>query len=210
MRVDSLPSSFTQIGQPTQASGQDEFMRLFMAQLQNQDPLTPQDGADFVAQLAQFSSLEQLAQLNARLESLEAGQAAASRASLTDLVGRTVEARADSITLSEQGTPPLQVHLDGPAESVTVTVFDEAGTPIRTVELGATGAGDTPVAISPALPAGTYRIEVKATNGSGGEVSGFPKLKAVVDALEFSGGIAKFRLGGALLTPSDILSVVAD
>ena len=48
----------------------DTFMTLLVAQLKNQDPLAPQDGAQFVAQLAQFNSLDQLMQINTRLGQL--------------------------------------------------------------------------------------------------------------------------------------------
>jgi flagellar basal-body rod modification protein FlgD len=212
MRIGGIPDSLTQTSNPAAngAGGKDEFLTLFMAQLQNQDPLSPQDGAEFVAQLAQFSSLEQLAQLNDRLASLEAGQAASSRASLTDLVGRTVEAHADTLSLSQSGTPPLSVHLDGPAEKVTVSIFDANGTEVRKLELGATPSGDTALDLGSPLPPGQYRVEVKATAPGGGELSAFAKLKGILDALDFSGGTARFRMGGALLAPSEVLAVVAN
>jgi flagellar basal-body rod modification protein FlgD len=53
-----------------EALGQDTFLRLLVEQLKNQDPLNPQDSAQFVAQLAQFSSLQELTSINARLGQL--------------------------------------------------------------------------------------------------------------------------------------------
>jgi flagellar basal-body rod modification protein FlgD len=53
-----------------QGIGKDAFLKLLVEQLKNQDPLAPQDGAQFVAQLAQFNSLEQLISINDRLGKL--------------------------------------------------------------------------------------------------------------------------------------------
>src|SRR5512134_1206275 len=88
----------------TQAAGakpamKDEFMRLFIAQLQHQDPLQPQDSSAFVAQLAQLSQVEQATETNNRLQAIADEQAAASRASLSALVGHTVEASASNIEI---------------------------------------------------------------------------------------------------------------
>lgn len=54
----------------TKGADKDTFLKLLVAQLKNQDPLAPQDGAQFVAQLAQFSSLDQLININQRLDAL--------------------------------------------------------------------------------------------------------------------------------------------
>ena len=54
----------------TKSLGQDTFLKLLVEQLKNQDPLSPQDSAQFVAQLAQFNSLEQLISINDRLGKL--------------------------------------------------------------------------------------------------------------------------------------------
>src|SRR5664279_6091966 len=67
------------------AGTQDEFLKLFMAQLQNQDPLSPKNGSDMVAQLAQFSSVEQQTQTNSQLAALAASQSSTANASLSSL-----------------------------------------------------------------------------------------------------------------------------
>ena len=59
---------------PKKASDKDTFLTLLVTQLKNQDPLAPQDGAQFVAQLAQFNSLEQLISINERLGQLTDGK----------------------------------------------------------------------------------------------------------------------------------------
>src|SRR5947207_9140075 len=103
MSVQSIPANLgpADPSPSTAATGlsggasKDQFLRLLVAQLQNQDPLDPQKGADFIAQLAQFSTLEQSTQTNQVLSQIEAGQASLAQQSVMSLVGRTIAARTD-------------------------------------------------------------------------------------------------------------------
>lgn len=70
--------------------GKDDFLRLFVTQMQHQDPLNPTDSAEFTAQLAQFSSLEQLTNINGRLEDLSMYQNSLHNTLTTTLIGRKV------------------------------------------------------------------------------------------------------------------------
>jgi len=74
------------------AIGKDEFFKLLVAQLKNQDPLNPQDGAAFSAQLAQFSSLEQLTNLNTAMTSQNQNYANLLNAQSVNLIGKEVTA----------------------------------------------------------------------------------------------------------------------
>lgn len=80
------------------AIGKDEFFKLLVAQLKNQDPLNPQDGAAFSAQLAQFSSLEQLTNLNAAMTSQNANYANLLNAQSVNLIGKEVTANKVNAT----------------------------------------------------------------------------------------------------------------
>src|SRR5262245_14716433 len=86
----------------------DEFLRLFMAQLQHQDPFAPTSGADMVAQLAQLSSVEQAKQINDQLAELAASQASAASAGLSSLIGRDCSAAAGGCPIERTGAtaPP--------------------------------------------------------------------------------------------------------
>lgn len=199
----------------TPASPRNEFLRLFVAQLANQDPLDPQKGADFVAQLAQFSTLEQSADMNSKLGQLLGGQEAAARASMAGMVGRTATTRADTLTLTGPAlTPPgLGVHLDGPAASVNVVIRDSSGKVVRTVAMGACPAGQLDTRWNGTddrgvpLPAGTYSVEVSAKDAAGATVSGYGTLRGLISALELSGGSTKFRVGAATVSPSDVMTL---
>src|SRR5882757_9585209 len=80
--------------------GKDQFLQLLMAQLSHQDPTSPADGNAFVAQLAQFASLEMAQNTNSNLEHLLAGQAAGNQTSALGLVGKQVVFRTDQLTLT--------------------------------------------------------------------------------------------------------------
>jgi len=83
---------------PAKAGGQvsrDDFMKLLIAQLQNQDPLSPMDNQEFAVQLAQFNSLEQLIGLNEKLDSLTSQQGLASQFNSAALLGKQVAGRGN-------------------------------------------------------------------------------------------------------------------
>lgn len=198
----------------TEAVSEDEFLRLLVAQLQNQDPLTPQDGTEFVAQLAQFASLEQAAQTNERLAALEATQAANLRAGFANLVGRTVVARADTIELPVTDAS-LAVDLPNAAHSVSVSIVNEAGEIVRTLKLGGRDAGrasfawdgldDNGVPLSP----GKFRMTVAATAPDGGPLNASTLITAPVQSLDFSSGQVRFRAAGGTFGASDIVEIAA-
>jgi flagellar basal-body rod modification protein FlgD len=192
--------------------GKEDFLRLLVTQLSNQNPLEPMDGTGFVTQLAQFSSLEQLAGVNERLESLSAAQLGMISGQAVDLVGRTVSFRGNQVGLEEGGRATLAFDLGGPARA-TITVRDAAGRVVRTIEreglptgrneLVWDGHGDdgTP------LPAGTYTFDVVATGADGELVTADTYARGRVDGISFQGGFPRLRIGAATIEPSEVLEV---
>jgi flagellar basal-body rod modification protein FlgD len=185
----------------------DEFLKLFMAQLQNQDPLDPQNGADMVAQLAQFSSVEQQTETNQQLADLAAAQAAQSSASLSNLVGRTCSASADSMSLSGTGSPPpLQVTSDTPTVGASITITDSNGKQVRKLSIpdgttstsltwdGKTDAGTT-------APAGDYTVAIDSGKSTA-TVSA--QWQGRVDGIEMTSAGARLRMGDVLFAPADV------
>jgi flagellar basal-body rod modification protein FlgD len=213
MRIDSVATSASGLdtGVPTAGAPKDEFLRLLVAQLQHQDPLSPQDSAAFVAQLAQFASLEQSAETNQRLANLEGSFASAERAGFADLVGKTVSARTETFSIPSQGVE-LGAHLEGHADAVTVTIYDSQGNEVKKLELGPRDKGEVTIPWdgtdeNGALVAdGDYRVEIKAT-AAGGAVSAYSQITGAVTALEFLGGSVRFRIGSVQISPADIVSV---
>ena len=84
----------------TQSSlGKEDFLKLLVAQLAHQDPLSPMENQEFVAQLAQFSSLEQMTNVNSNLQLLQVAQASMTNSQIASLIGKNVEVRSDQVRL---------------------------------------------------------------------------------------------------------------
>src|SRR5690349_15988750 len=134
-------SSATQSTDTTSTPGmrgtQDEFLKLFMAQLQYQDPFAPTSGADMVAQLAQLSSVEQAKQTNDTLADLATAQNAVANANLASLVGRTCNATAAGFAIDETGgtPPPLDVTSATPTKGASIVITDESGKEVRRIPI---------------------------------------------------------------------------
>jgi len=194
----------------------DQFLRLFVAQLENQNPLDPQDGADFVAQLAQFSSVEQAAETNRQLSSILAGQMSASNAALAGFVGKTGTFAGDhfSVTGKGDGFPSVGVDLDKPASKVQVIIRDVNGAQVKRFDLGPQAAGrvalpwDGKNDAHGDLAKGDYTVEVIATGTDGKTAVGASSLlSGLIQAIDFIDGVPRLRLGAVSAAPSDILSI---
>ncbi len=197
----------------TSSLGESDFLRLLTAQLANQDPLQPVDNQAFIAQLAQFSSLEQLQGVSSRLDSLLLATASSGQLQAASLVGKTVSYRASGLTLVQGQPPPsLSVTLAGRA-AVGAVIQDASGATVRTLSLGTQEAGTFALAWDGRddhgnqLPPGSYtvRLSAKAADGSSPAVSA--AAAGTVQAIDFSSGAAQLVIGGAHVKMSDVVQV---
>ncbi|SFC20885.1 flagellar basal-body rod modification protein FlgD [Marinospirillum celere] len=122
--------------------GKDEFMKLLITQLENQDPLEPTDNTEFIAQLAQFSSLEGISNMSASLEGF--GQTLASTQALqaSTLVGRQVQVLADYTNLEEGKPVKGTIDLPQSSQEVFVAVYTGGGEYIGDIGLGSRDKGE--------------------------------------------------------------------
>ena len=107
--------------------GADVFLRLLVTQLQSQDPTNPTENEDFVAQLAQFTTLEETTNTNALLEQLIGQDVQRTQFDLVNFIGRTVVTEGDTISLGETNQPILTYALNDTATSVTIEILGEDG-----------------------------------------------------------------------------------
>jgi flagellar basal-body rod modification protein FlgD len=114
----------------------DDFLQLLMAQLQNQDPLSPEDPKDFVSQLAQFSSLEQQINSNSNLENLSKAiqslQQSQSMAQGVSLLGKTVQGNGNTLSVAGGKALDATFQLPQAAAQVAVGIFDSNGNQVTT------------------------------------------------------------------------------
>jgi flagellar basal-body rod modification protein FlgD len=155
-----------------QQVSEQQFLTLFIAQLQNQDPLSPMDPTEITSQLAQFSSLEQLTQVNTNLTSLKDGATDTTRATALGLLGKQVSVDGGTMQVTGGSAPGVSYTLDTSATDVAAIVQDSQGTTVRTVDLGAEGSGkhtfqfDGKGADGAALPDGIYTLQMVETTSS--------------------------------------------
>lgn len=197
---------------PGMKGTKDEFLKLFMAQLQHQDPFAPTSGADMVAQLAQLSAVEQAKTTNDQLAELAAQQASSASASLSNLVGRECNAATGAFTLDKGGTPPIEVTATGPMKGAAIVITNADGKELRRIAIpdGATAstvAWDGKDASGHPVAPGSYKISVDAGSTGSTIVS---KWHGRVDAVELTPDGPRLRMGGVLIAPGDIRTIGAN
>lgn len=116
---------------------QSTFMKLLVAQLQNQDPLNPMDNSQMTSQLAQINTVNGIQQMNTTMSAMLTQNAATQASSM---IGRTVQVPTTSLTLAS-GTANFGVSVPNGADDVVVTIKNAAGVAVRTVDLGQMTAG---------------------------------------------------------------------
>jgi flagellar basal-body rod modification protein FlgD len=193
--------------------GKDDFLQILVAQLEAQDPLAPMEGQEFASQLAQFSSLEQLTNVNSNLEASQAFDLALSNSSSIALIGKTVDAPGNTIDLTSGESKTLSFSLDKDATSTTVDIFDSTGGKVSTVDLGAQGTGlhefvwNGRDASGALLPDGNYTFNITASDSSGNFVSANTFSAGLVTDVIFEEGQAFAIVNGQKLPVNEISKV---
>lgn len=198
---------------PKQELGRDSFVRLLLAQLQSQDPTAPQSSQDFVAQLAQFTSVELQQRSSENLEALLMATAASNQTQASTLVGKDVVFGIDSITLENAGDPKnLAVELSGPADNVIVTITDDSGKVVRTMQVPAQDAGrvdcpfDGRADDGTPLPAGSYDVKVVALK-NGKPVDAIMLARGAVTGVSFLTGVAQLLVEGEKIRLPEVIEI---
>jgi flagellar basal-body rod modification protein FlgD len=128
-------------GSGSQTLGQADFLKLMTAQMQNQDPFNPVDNTQMVAQMAQFSSLSGISQMNTTLQSIADKLTGTSATDAMAYVGKTVLTEGDTAFGRTSGGIAGAVELDSAASDVKVTIQDQSGNVLKTLDLGAQTKG---------------------------------------------------------------------
>ena len=156
--------------QSTSAAAQDQFMKLLVTQMKNQDPLNPLDNAQVTSQLAQLSTVSGIEKMNATLESMIASYQSTQSFQAASMIGHGVMVDGSSTSLNN-GAALFGVDLSSAADSVNVTILDANGQPVHSFDVGAQQAGLLPLqwdgtTDSGAVAAnGAYSFKVSATLG---------------------------------------------
>ncbi|HTP52418.1 MAG TPA: FlgD immunoglobulin-like domain containing protein [Anaeromyxobacteraceae bacterium] len=188
----STSSSGSTSAVPTQTLDENDFLKLLMAQLQNQDPTAPVDDQQFAAELAQFSSLQELQTIGQQIGNLASAQSAANQMETTGLVGKGVVFSTSQVPFDGANPVTLAANLPSAASSATVAVTDSAGNVVRTLSLGAEPAGmngftwDGKDNSGNTVAAGTYNIAITASDANGQTLNASVLEEGTVTAVTYS------------------------
>lgn len=148
--------------------GQEDFLRLMVAQLRNQNPLQPMENGEFLTQIAQFGTVSGVRQLNAAFEALTESLYSSQTLQAAALVGRTVLVPGGELHLEAGGTAALAAELPSASAQVRAVIRNAAGEVVRTLELGSRAAGlvefewDGLTDGGEEAPTGRYAVSVEA------------------------------------------------
>lgn len=179
--------------------GKDDFLMLLVAQLQNQDPLNPDEPTEFTAQLAQFSSLEQLFTLNDSMEALVSANQSSDRMSTLSTIGKEIAFKTDSL---EYSGSEIEVGYQLSAEATEVSLLiQQNGVTKATLEATELSTGNHYVTwdgmtdSGEQASAGEYTIVVQAKGAGEEPIVAESLIKAEVTGVDLSG-----ENGGTLIT----------
>lgn len=190
--------------------GKNDFLNLLVAQLKNQDPLKPMDSSSFVAELAQFSQLEQSTNQSTLLQKTLDAQNASLQYSLLPLVGRDVRVE-DAVIQLGTGPAMLDYSLAQDAASVSLSILDGSNKVIRTGSLGPQGAGAQQVTWDgqdqngTTMPPGTYTYAVVARDAQNQAVPVTPISRLTVSGIRIVGGQPQLAAGDQTIDPSSVI-----
>lgn len=186
--------------------GQDEFLTLLCTQLRNQNPLDPMDGTEFAVQLAQFTSVEQLTNLNSGLDSVRSDLVSMMNLEVISGVGMEMTYAGDEIEVTGSGTE-IRFVLDDAIQQGTVTIYDGGGTKVGTVDLGSLEAGLQSVSWDTSgVDAGTYTFEVSAADADGNDVTVETMMTGTATAVSWISGVPYYRINGTDVPFSSVIS----
>jgi flagellar basal-body rod modification protein FlgD len=198
----------------------DDFLRLLVTQLRYQDPLSPEDPKDFVAQLAQFSSLEQQINSNTNLENLgkviQNLQQSQNMAQGVSLLGKTVKGSGNQLTVVGGKALEASFKLPQAAEQVVVGIFDSTGKQVATLNLGAQAAGSRSLTWNgrdsqgQQVADGIYSYQVAAQDKSGNAIQVDNYFTGTVEEVYQDSQGVWVKVNGRRILLGNIISVVDD
>ena len=216
----SVSNETTSSSSSTGELGKDEFLKLFIAQIQYQDPLNPLDSAEFTAQLAQFSSVEQLYGMNSKLGNIE--ETMNNQSEQHDnlgYIGKTVKADDNTMQVDDGAVQSGSYTLDG-SGYVTIDVYDSDGGIVRTFYKGSEDKGEHDVNWDGRDDAGaiagdgSYTFEVTARDEDGFYVPSNTYISGEVTGITYQDGQAYLMIGDRIIKDNnniiEVTQTIAD
>jgi len=190
----------------------DTFLMLLTTQLQNQDPTAPMDNQEFVAQLAQFTTLEQQVTMNSTMESVYMGIASMNNATMAALVGTDVVAVGNGFEYDgEAESVELHYKADDDVSSGTLTIYDEEGRVVYSREISGLDEGEGSLtwdgtdSSGERAEAGNYTFEITGTDSQEKNVAVHELVVGTITEMDYSSGGPRPTVEGYPMDIGDIL-----
>ena len=187
------------------------FLKLLVAQVSQQDPLSPQDSDQYVQQLTQFSTLEQLMTLNSGVETLAIGQMSNNSQEALRFVGRDVIARGDSLEHTQGSYDEIGYEVQGEADRAAITIRNAYGEVVYEGEMSVEAGvqrftWDGRDQDGRTLPSGRYSVSVEASKGDS-PVPVDTYVHGQVTGVRFDQGYPELMIGDRRVRMTEVLEV---
>ncbi len=200
-----------------QSLGKDDFLQLLVTKLQNQDPMNPSNDESFVAELAQFSSLEQMNNIADGITTANKysylSMQSINNSMASSLIGKEVQATYSDIYVKQGDTPTLAFTSDQAAQSVTFTITDSSGTVVDKFTKDGVSSGintytwDGKDGKGNTVDTGYYTVSATCTTASGTTFKPPLTITGVVDSVLYKDNSAFVKIGSMEIALGDIKEV---
>jgi len=214
----STSSSTTSAAGSNSILGKDDFLKMLIAQMKNQDPMNPMDSTQYAAQLAQFSSLEQLQNLNTSMtQSINANLTLTQSINNTlasTLIGKDVKIGSSTISNSGQSSVNLGYTLPSNAASASASIYDSMGNVVKTIDSIPIAAGDHQLSWNftdnngNSLADGDYTFQISAKDSSGNDITADPFTTGTISGIKFSSSGTQLMINNAAYQLSDVQEIL--
>jgi flagellar basal-body rod modification protein FlgD len=206
------PTKTRKVGNPD--LDKDAFLKLFLAQLKNQDPTSPLESHELAAQLAQFSSIEKLDTINNSIGGLAKAQAPSHNYDSLALIGKYIEGDSARIIRSDvTDSHDIRFNLAGDATKATLSIRDMQGNELRKLEISGLKKGDNKVSWDGNLengsgaPVGDYQVVIDAKNSSGQNIFAQTAFKGQITGVKFTAEGPVLMMGKTMVRMSDVKQI---
>lgn len=192
----------------------DSFLKLFLAQLKNQDPMSPLESHELAAQLAQFTSIEKLGAIDEGIKDLSRAQNPAKSFDSLAMIGRHIEGDSSKIIRTDtKEAHDIRFNLMGDAVKATLSVKNAQGAEIRKMEVSGLKKGDNKVSWDGNLengapaPVGDYTVAISANSSSGQKIFAETAFRGQVTGVNFTAEGPVLMMGKTTVRMSDVKQI---
>jgi flagellar basal-body rod modification protein FlgD len=200
-----------------QTLGRDDFLQLLVTKLEYQDPLNPMEDEDFIAQLAQFSSLEQMKNIADGIASSNEWDylqmQSINNTMAAGLIGKDVKASYGGVVVDGETDPTVTFTNSVYASEVTLTIKDSTGNVVRRLTMDNVQAGlnsltwDGRDSLGNSVEEGYYVVEAAALDGAGALFTPSLSLVGTVESITYRDGAAYLKVRGVEISLGDVTAV---